>query len=78
MSRLERVPYNVSPETITTALNEVTGCESCQADADVPFKWVIDQAMQFSAVHIEYMLVEPVRCPFCGGRLAEDTLVRWE
>lgn len=77
MSRPERISYSVSPETIRTALSEVTGCQSCQPDADVPFKWVVDQAMRFSTVHTEYVFVESVSCPFCGADITEETLVQW-
>ena len=73
----ESVLFSVSGETLAVARRQLLGCESCSKMAEVPFKVLLDQVMQFSGVHTDYIMEERLTCPACGKDVTEETLVDW-
>ena len=64
----------VSPEQAEVAKLEVSGCENCSADAQIPFDWVLADIMGRPGM-FEFVLAEPVKCPLCHADVTEKTLV---
>jgi hypothetical protein len=50
------------------------GCEACSADAEIPFDWIIADAMNLHGM-FEFVLAEPVKCPLYHAPVSEKTLV---
>ena len=67
----------VGPGTRTKARSLLLGCESCDADAEFPFDWVLDQVTGADPSSTDYLIDDLVSCPWCGGPIGEKTLVNW-
>jgi len=65
----------VSRKTILHAQVQIGGCESCSEDAGIIFEFVLDEVTGREALDTVYLLSEPAKCPACGARVLEDTLV---
>jgi hypothetical protein len=64
----------VSREQSELAASEVSGCEACSESAQIPFDWILADAMNRLGM-FEFVLAEPVRCPLCHAPVSEKTLV---
>jgi hypothetical protein len=64
----------VPPDVAIRAAAEISGCESCSADAELPFDWILADTMNQHGM-FEFILSAPVRCPLCHGVVTEKTLV---
>jgi hypothetical protein len=66
----------VSAEVSQAAVAQVSSCEACRPEAaEFPFEWLIDDVMEFSGVHTDYLMEEPPACPRCGATVSQKTLV---
>lgn len=74
----ERVLFTVSGEVLAAARKKILGCEHCSDDAQIPFNVLLDQLMLFSGAHTDYILTEPMHCPWCGKDITEETPLDWE
>jgi hypothetical protein len=64
----------VPPDLAALAAAEISGCEAGSADAELPFDWILADAMNRPGM-FEFILAAPVRCPLCHGPVTEKTLV---
>ena len=64
----------VSREQAELAASEVSGCEACGESAEIPFDWIIADAMNRPGM-FEFVLDAPVKCPQCHAQVSEKTLV---
>jgi hypothetical protein len=66
----------VDRPTAEKALREVAGCEVCRGDeADIPFDWILDRVTGRDPAINDYVLECFLTCRYCGGDIAEKTLV---
>ncbi len=65
----------LSSATIRRAQKAILSCESCNADAELPFDWILDEITGCKDSKTDYFLTEPVACPRCGSNIIEKTLV---
>lgn len=61
--------------TIRRAQEAIASCEACNNDAELPFDWILDEVTGRDGSTTDYFLTEPARCPRCGCRIIEKTLV---
>ena len=61
--------------TIRRAQEAIASCEGCNNDAELPFDWILDEVTGRNGSTTDYILTEPARCPRCGRRIIEKTLV---
>jgi hypothetical protein len=53
--------------TVQKAEQQIESCEHCHPDdAEIPFDWILAEVMGKRGP-IEFILTEPVRCPYCKG-----------
>ena len=71
---LECTFLSVQPDVATRAAAEISGCEACSESAEIPFDWILADAMHRPGMY-EFVLAAPVRCPLCHGQVTEKTLV---
>src|SRR4029434_9397666 len=64
----------VPPGVAARAAAEISGCEACNPEAELPFDWLIADTMPPPGMY-EFILAAPVRCPLCDGAVGEKTLV---
>ena len=65
----------VDAAQIREAELKVDGCEHCHADdAEVPFDWILQEITGRSGM-VDFVMLEPARCPNCGQYITEKTLV---
>jgi len=64
----------VPPDIALRAAAEISGCEACSSDAQLPFDWILSESMHREGMY-EFILSAPVRCPLCRGLVTEKTLV---
>jgi hypothetical protein len=64
----------VPPYVAARAAAEISGCEACSADAELPFDWILADTMNRPGM-FEFILATPVRSPLCHGLVTEKTLV---
>jgi hypothetical protein len=64
----------VPPEVAVRAASEISGCEACSDDAQLPFDWILADTMK-SPRNVRVHPRAAVRCPLCHGPVTEKTLV---
>jgi hypothetical protein len=64
----------VQQSAAADARSELTGCERCTDDAQIPFDWILRDVMHREGMY-EFILQVPVTCPKCLGRVHEKTRV---
>jgi hypothetical protein len=64
--------------SIRRAQEAISSCESCNKDAELPFDWILDEVTGHDGSTTDYFLTESARCPRCGCRINEKTLVEAE
>jgi hypothetical protein len=64
----------VDPAAIREAESRIAGCERCRQQADLPFDWIVADALDKHGMY-DFVLTEPARCPNCGAEVSEKTLV---
>lgn len=64
----------VPPDAAESARMEVSCCEACSPDAEVPFDWILADKMNRPGM-VEFVFEAPVKCPLCHGLIREKTLV---
>jgi hypothetical protein len=64
----------VSREQAELAASEISGCEACSESAQIPFDWILADAMNRTGMY-EFVLAEPVKCPLYHAPVSEKTLV---
>jgi hypothetical protein len=52
----------VLPDVAAKAAAEISGCEACNDEAELPFDWVLAETMNKPGM-FEFVLAAPVRCP---------------
>ena len=62
----------VSREQAEFAASEVSGCKACSESAEIPFDWILADAMNLHGM-FEFVLAEPVKCPLCHAPVSERT-----
>jgi hypothetical protein len=67
----------VSGATIVKIREQISGCESCTEDAEIPLSRVMDGVTGRSGSVTDYVLSHPIRCPRCRAEITEETLVEW-
>jgi hypothetical protein len=68
----------VDPAIAKKAEQKIESCEHCHPDdAEVPFDWLLAE-LTGKRGPVEFVLVEPARCPNCGHEVTEKTLVEPE
>jgi hypothetical protein len=65
---------SVPADIAARAAAEISCCEACSDDAELPFDWILADAMNRPGM-FEFILAAPVRCPLCHGPVTEKTLV---
>jgi len=61
--------------TVKKAEQQIESCEYCHsADADIPFDWLLAEVTGRRGA-VEFVLIEPGRCPNCKHEITEKTLV---
>ena len=61
--------------TIRRAQESIASCEACNNDAELPFDWILNEVTGRDGSTTDYFLTEAARCPRCGCRIIEKTLV---
>jgi hypothetical protein len=80
--------FDLSPEqteivligraTVFRAQRQITSCEACNPEAEVPFDLVIDNLTGRLGSLVDYVLERPATCLRCGEQITEKTLVEWD
>jgi len=61
--------------TVQKAEQQIQSCEHCHAaDAEIPFDWLLAEVTGKRGPY-EFILSEPARCPNCGCKIFEKTLI---
>ena len=61
---------------IRTAEKLIYTCEHCNPEgAEVTFDWILDRVTCSDSLVTDYILESPARCPSCGGKILEKTMV---
>ena len=53
----------------------VSGCDSCDDNAKIPFDYLLDVATDCDPTITEYLMCRLETCPFCLGPITEKTRV---
>ena len=65
----------VDAAKIREAESKIEGCEHCHPDdSELPFDWILQKVTGRSGI-VDFMMVEPARCPNCRQEISEKTLV---
>jgi hypothetical protein len=64
--------------TLLRAQRQITSCEVCNPEAEIPFDCVLDYITGHHGSTTEYILERPAVCLRCGGEIREKTLVGWD
>jgi len=65
----------VALDDLLAAQSYVTACESCFADAQLSFDYVLDAMTGCDPTATEYLLQKPAMCPRCGSQIAPKTRI---
>jgi len=61
---------SVDEETIRQAEREIASCGGCDPEAEIPFDWILGEAMGQRGGPREYVLSRPAVCPRCRRPVA--------
>jgi len=65
----------IGPNTLRRAEREIVFCEHCHPnDSEIPFDWLLTEVTGKRGPY-EFILSEPARCPNCGCKIFEKTLI---
>jgi hypothetical protein len=73
----QTVLFTVASDTVSTALRQVSSCESCNPDAEFPFECILDYVLGLSGIQADYFMIQLGYCPSCHAAVSEKTLVEW-
>ena len=67
--------FLVDEAVLDDAVDWVSGCESCDDNALIPFDYLLDVVTDSDPTTTEYLMCRLETCPFCLGQLTEKTRV---
>ena len=65
----------VNTQMLRRAEQMIESCEQCNADAEIPFDWILDRETDNPGSVTDYILETPAKCPNCKSEILEKTLV---
>jgi hypothetical protein len=65
----------ISDATAREVQVHILGCESCTEEARIPLCGLLDRVTGRTGSSTDYVLSEPLRCPWCAARITEETLI---
>jgi hypothetical protein len=66
----------IGQKTLLKANRRFLACQHCDTEASTPFEWILQEVLDQSENHVEYLLSEPAKCPKCASPVYESTLVQ--
>jgi hypothetical protein len=65
----------VSLQTLHEIRKLIAGCQACSPRAETPFESILHRVSGHDSAVTHYILMGPVRCPRCLGRVITSTLI---
>jgi len=67
----------VDKATIDWVERNITACEACDAETEIPLDWILDHITGHDGTTTDYVLETPAHCQRCGREVTEKTSVEW-
>jgi len=67
----------ISKRTIARIELEITACEGCDPEAEIPLDCILDKVTGHQGATTDYLLERPACCQRCGREVTEKTSVEW-